>query len=560
MLLMRRGWMQSVRYACLCGGDATNAQPGRTWYSGNHVLKDLPRLGTLRGRTLANGVDEFLNIPYAEPPTQNRRFRVAQPHSGWSGTRDATTFGPACMQRNSSVLSLGVPQSEDCLQLNIWSPSKSKGLPVIVWLHSDRNAQGSGVLVNGSAYAERGVVFVSINYRLGALGYYASTAIADENRASGYPTTGSLNGMLDQQLALVWVADKVGNFGGDASMVTLAGGAPVCIHLYTLQSQGLFRSALIDSGACHWGAERVLAEAESMQSSQRFANASQPPGANSTPAETLQRLRALSSSSLAELPEFSDVRAAADGVFVAQQPEKLSIIFRRSLIVGSNTAASMCAFWPGDKLPSTQSDLRSALANVFGEGDAGEIVSKYDAMQPLGGNPQPLSVAQRFINVTADACALCPAMSLAQRVTSPGPGDTPSVYVYELGFNQVSGWQGLTPPFGELPYFLNAPQNWNNIAASIRGGGPVWNDAAKSLADSLGSSLQTFASTSVPQSTTTGIWADMVKQGGAYTPLGFSLPAGKYRGGMCDWWEQYRTRGSAEANKTYALCRLCDPE
>eukprot|EP01062_Namystynia_karyoxenos_P078992 TRINITY_DN8239_c0_g1_i1.p1 TRINITY_DN8239_c0_g1~~TRINITY_DN8239_c0_g1_i1.p1 ORF type:complete len:548 (+),score=139.42 TRINITY_DN8239_c0_g1_i1:74-1717(+) len=519
--------------------------------------------GLLQGNLLANGVAEYLNIPYAEPPVGPRRFRLAEPAGAWEGVRDATQPGPACVQRNSTLLKLHVRQSEDCLQLNIWAPANATKLPVVLWVHSDRSAQGSGLLANGSALAARGLVFVSVNYRLGALGFLASSAIADENRASGFPTTGSLNGVLDQQLALVWVADKIGDFGGDASAVTLAGGATACAHLFALQSQGLFQSAAVDSGACTWGSQRLLELDEANATSSALVAALRPQGDPSNASADLARMRSLPVSTLVSSPLFSEVGAAVDGVFLRDAPARLGVLFRRNAMVSTNTADSFCALQPAAALPGSAGDLHSALSTALGP-DAGEVVQQYETAYPSGPTPSPLHVAQRYINITADACSACPSLALAQRVLSSAPAAAPPVYFCELGFNEVPGWQGMTPPDGELPYIFGQPQKWDSRAAPINaeGAAPAWDAAVKGLADTVSTSWVSFAATGTPNSPATGPWPALsgATDDTTFTSLGWNhRPSEPFRAGQCGWWGRYRARGGSEAARVDALCGQCRP-
>ena len=201
----------------------------------------------------ANGLNIFEGVPYAAPPIGMARWTAPQPPASWDGLRDATQFGPACIQpdtRSNSIYAqdIGV-MSEDCLTLNVWAPTDARKAPVIVWIHGGALRTGSSeeTLYDGTALAERGVVVVSINYRLGVLGYLAHPALSAE---SPMGVSGNY-GLLDQIEALKWVQQNIGAFGGDPDNVTIAGesagGLSVLYLLSSPLAKGLFAKAIAQS-------------------------------------------------------------------------------------------------------------------------------------------------------------------------------------------------------------------------------------------------------------------------------------------------------------------------
>lgn len=203
--------------------------------------------GTLLG-TRADGVERFLGIPYAAPPVGARRWRAPAPAAAWNGERDATSAGAACPQSASAPGGIGAAtQDEDCLFLNVWKPLDGTALPVMVWLHggAHRFGAGSQAHYDGAALARRGVVVVTINYRLGYLGYFAHPALAAEAEGGNF-------GFLDQQAALRWVQHNIGAFGGDPRRVTIfgesAGAVAILALLADKSSDGLFSQAIVQSG------------------------------------------------------------------------------------------------------------------------------------------------------------------------------------------------------------------------------------------------------------------------------------------------------------------------
>jgi len=216
------------------------------------VVVDAPA-GQVSGTT-SGATRIFKGIPYALPPIGERRWKAPAPMPRWQGVRAATGFGPACIQptpKAASVYSptVPLPTSEDCLSLNIWSPRNASKAPVLVWIHGGALLTGSSRedLYDGRRLAERGIVVVSINYRLGALGWMAHPGLSAEN-----PKGLSGNyGLLDQVAALKWVRDNVAAFGGDPGNVTIAGesaGALSVTYLMTAPpARGLFHRAIAQS-------------------------------------------------------------------------------------------------------------------------------------------------------------------------------------------------------------------------------------------------------------------------------------------------------------------------
>lgn len=209
--------------------------------------------GALVGRTEA-GISAFKSIPYAAPPLGPLRWQAPQPPAAWPGMRDAAAVGPICVQPPAAG-DPGVgplPMSEDCLTLNVWTPDPEGGpLPVMVWIHGGAliNGSGTAALYDGTALARRGVVVVTINYRLGRLGFFAHPALSAE--AGGESLVGNY-GLADVVASLEWVRDNIAAFGGDPGNVTVfgesAGGAAVLRLMIAEPARGLFHRAVVQSG------------------------------------------------------------------------------------------------------------------------------------------------------------------------------------------------------------------------------------------------------------------------------------------------------------------------
>lgn len=201
----------------------------------------------------------FAGIPYAAPPVGPLRWQPPQPAVPWTGVRDATKIGPHCVQDGDSEPEAGRLTDEDCLTLNVWTPPPADELrPVMVWLHGGAFVNGNGAMYDSRWFVDRGdIIVVTLNYRLGALGFLAHPALGPAGAVGNY-------GLADQQAALRWVRDNIAAFGGDPDKVTIAGesagGMSVCDHLVAPDSQGLFRAAIIQSAPCQ--AQLALPEAE----------------------------------------------------------------------------------------------------------------------------------------------------------------------------------------------------------------------------------------------------------------------------------------------------------
>ena len=210
-------------------------------------------VGAVEGQA-EGAVDAFKGIPYAQPPVGAARWAPPKPVADWHDVRKATAFGPACVQPPSPPGNLygDTPprMSEDCLSLNVWAPKAAKKAPVFVWIHGGALTTGSSSesVYDGAKIARQGgVVVVSINYRLGVLGWLAHPALSAE---SPQGLSGNY-GLLDQIEALRWVQRNIASFGGDPANVTIAGesagGLSVMYLMASPPARGLFAKAIAES-------------------------------------------------------------------------------------------------------------------------------------------------------------------------------------------------------------------------------------------------------------------------------------------------------------------------
>lgn len=214
--------------------------------------------GTLAG-TETDGVRRFAGIPYAAPPVGALRWRPPAPVARWTGVRQAADFGARCTQpRIPGTAPRPVAMSEDCLFLNVWTAARpARPAPVLVWIHGggSRVGTGSDPVFDGTHLARRGIVVVTINYRLGALGFLSLPAL---DRESGGHGSGNY-GFLDDIAALRWVRDNIAAFGGDPRRVTIAGESSGSVAVGVLMASplahGLFAQAIGESGSVFRRAE-----------------------------------------------------------------------------------------------------------------------------------------------------------------------------------------------------------------------------------------------------------------------------------------------------------------
>lgn len=241
--------------ACLLGTSPSNANdtPASRALAaaGRKAVVDTPA-GRMKG-ILEGNLRVFKGIPYARPPIGNLRWKPPQPLPRWQGIRETAEFGPACFQPSNTFVSVYVappiPMSEDCLTLNIWAPADAHDAPVFFWIYGGALWGGSSRdrLYDGARLAEHGVIVVSINYRLGVLGWLAHPQLSAE---SPQGISGNY-GLLDQIAALQWVRRNITAFGGDPANVTIAGESAGALSVMYLmvspEARGLFAKGIAES-------------------------------------------------------------------------------------------------------------------------------------------------------------------------------------------------------------------------------------------------------------------------------------------------------------------------
>lgn len=408
--------------------------------------------GLLQGTAIGN-TEAWLGVPFAAPPLGDLRWRVPQPVIPWEGTRDASAFGPACMQADD------IPKSEDCLTLNIWRPANAgpDPLPVMFWIYGGALAHGNTAQYLGDRLAEQGVIVVSVNYRVGRLGFFAHPALKAE--APDDPTGNY--GYLDQLAGLKWVVSNIAAFGGDPKRITVfgesAGGGSTIAHLISPMSRDLFQGAILQSPGLPTPRDNALPPS-SLEVAQKAAlDYASSVGAAGDGAEALAALRALPAASLvddasapavlaglsSDTPVIGVAGPIIDGEFLTKSPEQAFADgeqMRVPIIVGANNR-----------------DL--GIANVTSKDEIfalfGDLADQAKAAYDPSGTETYEELKQQ---VLADMTLVEPSRHMAEEWVRAGL----PVWWYRFSYvaEALRGdpvWAGTLHGF-EIPYTMNLPE------------------------------------------------------------------------------------------------------
>jgi para-nitrobenzyl esterase len=402
--------------------------------------------GAVHGKAVA-ATREFLGIPYAAPPVGALRWQPPRPDAPWHGTRVATAYAPHCPQPSGSFGRAST--SEDCLYLNVFAPAGARGkhLPVMVWVHGGSLRTGESDDYNPAGLVRDGVVVVTINYRLGALGFLADAALASRpgGPAGNY-------GLMDQQAALRWVHRNIGGFGGNPGDVTLfgesAGGLSTLAQLVSPGAHGLFQRAIVESGTYNL-TQQPLAAAEA--AGKTFAAKA------GCASNTAACLRGLPVSTILTNEDPTGYTPDVDGAVLTQSIKTAlsdGQFNRVPVVIGTNHdeyRLFVAAFqFFGARVTAT--NYQSMIASTLGV--SAVIAAAIAAQYPLSRYPSP-PVALGAVGT--DAIFACHALTAEQSLARYVP-----TFAYE--FNDENAPQLFLPPAGfpygaahasELPYLFS---------------------------------------------------------------------------------------------------------
>jgi len=440
-------------------------------------------------------------IPYAAPPVGALRWRPPAPAACVPAGREATAFGAVCPQAMSSGPTMvgggGLVGSEDCLTLNVWAPDGATALPVLVFIHGGANVQGSGSVAayDGAKLAAAGpAIVVTLNYRLGTLGYLMHPALAAEEGSDG--TSGNY-GILDQIAALEFVKRNIGAFGGDPARVLIfgesAGAVNVCALMASPRAAGLFGAALMESGSCLLGpAAQQQALVDELLAGTGCAGAVDVAAClRARPVEELFAAVPLAGGILTRATAFAP---HVDGVVLPLSPHDALAAGRAnraSFVVGSNSNETTLAVAQAQPPIATAADYEARVRASFPTATAEAILARY----PASAFPSP---ARAYATVTTDVRFICQARLAARRAaaglgapvrrflfTHAAQSAGPTVralgayHGLELAwvFGNFGAFAGYQPTAAEVALSTAIQGYWTRLAASgdpNGGGAPAW--------------------------------------------------------------------------------------
>ncbi|HEY7211853.1 MAG TPA: carboxylesterase/lipase family protein [Bryobacteraceae bacterium] len=440
--------------------------------------------GLLEGTLTANGaVRVFKGIPYAAPPTGALRWQPPQPAPAWQGVRKADEFGARCMQGRvfQDMVFRDKGPSEDCLYLNVWTPAHvSTPLPVMVWIYGGGFQAGaaSEPRQDGENLTRKGVVVVSMNYRLGIFGFFAHPELAKE---SGRNASGNY-GLLDQLAALRWVHQNIAAFGGDPANVTIfgesAGSMSVNAQVTSPLAAGLFKQAIGESGGNFGFAAPFPTLAQSEENGARFAREMNTP--------TLKELRAKSAQELldAAMKGHNVFRfwPNVDGYFFPESPLEIYQAQKQNhvaVLAGWNRDEMNDAAFFG-KNPHTRENYDAKLKQMFGPQEA-QALKLFPAATP------------EEIEHSAGQLASAQFIAYSTWKWLEFEAHTPGVKAYRYHFEQAPPVEGGGPSRGayhsaDIEYVFQT-LDWKKLP---------WTETDRRVSDQISSYWTNFAKTGDP--------------------------------------------------------------
>ncbi len=485
----------TITFAALCLSAMGYAQTTRALTENVQVDK-----GMLRGAPRdAAGVLNFKGIPYASPPVGDLRWERPQPAAPWQGVRDATVLGHRCWvntpEEGLGGSTKGTPQDEDCLYLNVWTTAKAAGdrRPVMVWLHGGGFQFGTGrdPRTDGALLSTKGVVLVSINYRIGVFGFFAHPKLRSDGRISGD------FGIQDQIAALQWVKANIASFGGDPSNVTIfgesAGSQSVSILMASPLAKGLFAKAIGESGS---SLQQLPGAAEMSLRGAAFAGAL---GANSA-----ADLRAIPAERLNKAAAW-DFRGGAPIIFAPciegyVLPTQVTSTFRQgqqndvALIAGYNKREEF-AFLPETLPHRNAAEFLAAVQRVFGPARMKEFLALYPSSTDAEAK---VSAEQLFGDLRQKA-------ETWRWLTLESQTGKAAVYGYQ--FSYESPYSPVASHVAEIPFVFG-----NFVPQFFNLNGPPADAQDRNLSNALMSYWVNFAKSGNPNGPGLAHWPDFRTQ------------------------------------------------
>lgn len=464
----------------------------------------------------------FEGIPYAAPPVGESRWRPPQPVEPWETPLACTAYGPACPQPDMfGLFSLAAgPADEDCLYLNVWSPARSTSerLPVMVWIHGGSFETGSGSmsLYGGRPLAARGVVVVTINYRLGPLGFLVHPALSAEAESG---VAGNY-GLLDQIAALEWVQANIAGFGGDPGNVTVfgesAGGISILDLIVSPPAAGLFRRAIVESGILldqgfgvtmadtrerAEAAGRSFAEALAVEESDHVAARLRA----KTPDELLEAAAAVANEA-SSMDRILLWKPVVDGYLLPAMPTELwrsGRLHPVSLLIGSNADEAELFL---ASLRMSQDRYEAEVARIFGE-HAGEALALYEEAEAQS---PTFAISRMLTEIGFASSARFAANMISRKATAP------EVYLYEFTRAPLRGFMGAFHAV-ELPYVFGTIDLFAPLG--------VVTQADRNLSESVMGYWTRFAATGDPNGDGAPVWPRYTEASSLHLELGDAILA-----------------------------------
>ena len=510
--------------------DMTMSAPDM-WTPGDPLLVNTDK-GAVQGMS-AGAARLFLGIPYAAPPIGPLRWKPPQPAAAWTTPRDGSIKGATAMTAPCTQFDVfgnfNPMSSEDCLYVNVWAPLPvTSKAPVMVFIHGGGFTSGSGgdPTYDGTHLAStQGVVVVTMNYRLGPLGFLGHSGLAAEDTT--HPWAGNY-GLEDQRAALQWVQTNAAAFGGDPANVTIfgesAGGFSVCFHMLSPASKGLFARAIVESGSC---AIPVPDAAAGNAQATRLATALGCSGSDSAQLTCMRGKSAKDVVSILPLkPEIlfgagEQWSPIAEGHDVPGQPIALlksGTFTKVPLLIGTNHDEGAIFFLFGGKI-STDAQYKTALEQTYTTAGGDSIYAKY----PSASFASPQKALETVI---ADATFVCPARRLAR--ASAAATQPTFRYEFERAPTTMVGNLGSTHSM-ELPFVFG------NVYIGFD---PTVDPNDKLVANAMQAAWAKFAASGSPSVTGGFTWPAYDTMSETYAILDAPLSTGtKLHNDVCDYWD-----------------------